>query len=62
MSGEEGRALTAPALSHPPLVSNDRLTERIEKAIARALPLVQSSAAEREAVARTLAGEEAVTE
>jgi len=39
-------------------ISNEQLTERIEKAIARALPLVRSSLAEREAVERTLAGEE----
>lgn len=43
-------------------VSNAQLSDRIEKAISRALPLVKSSAAEREAVARTLAGEEAITE
>lgn len=43
-------------------ISNDQLSERIEKAVARALPLVKSSAAEREEVARTLAGEEAVSE
>jgi FMN reductase len=40
-------------------ISNEQLTERIEKAITRALPLVRSSLAEREAVERTLAGEEA---
>ena len=39
-------------------ISNDQLTERIDKAIARALPLVRSSIAEKEAVERTLAGEE----
>ena len=43
-------------------VSNDQLTERIAKAVARALPLVRSSQAEREAVERTLAGESVVEE
>lgn len=40
-------------------VSNEQLTERIDKAIARALPLVRSSLAEKQAIERTLAGEEA---
>jgi FMN reductase len=39
-------------------VSNEQLTERIDKAISRALPLVRSSLAEREQIERTLAGEE----
>ena len=39
-------------------VANEQLTERIEKAVAKALPLVRSSQAEREAVERALAGEE----
>lgn len=39
-------------------ISNEQLSDRIEKAIARALPLVRSSLAERDAVERTLAGEE----
>lgn len=38
-------------------ITNEQLTERIEKAVARALPLVKSSFAEREAVERALAGE-----
>jgi len=41
-------------------VSNEQLTERISKAVSRALPLVRSSQAEREAIERTLAGEAAV--
>jgi len=40
-------------------ISNEQLTERIDKAIARALPLVRSSLAEKESIERTLAGEEA---
>ncbi len=39
-------------------ISNEQLTERIDKAITRALPLVRSSLAEKESVERTLAGEE----
>ena len=39
-------------------VSNEQLTDRIEKAVARALPLVRSSLAERESIERALAGEE----
>jgi FMN reductase len=39
-------------------ISNEQLTERIDKAIARALPLVRSSLAERETIERALAGEE----
>ena len=39
-------------------ISNEQLTERIEKAVARALPLVRSSLAERELIERALAGEE----
>ena len=39
-------------------ISNEQLTERIEKAIARALPLVRSSLVEKETIERTLAGEE----
>ncbi|CAN5281741.1 FMN reductase [soil metagenome] len=39
-------------------ISNEQLTERIEKAIERALPLVRSSLAEKETVERTLAGED----
>jgi FMN reductase len=42
-------------------VSNEQLSDRIEKAIARALPLVKSSLAERESIERIAAGEEAVT-
>jgi FMN reductase len=38
-------------------VSNPDLTDRIEKAVARALPLVRSSFDEREAIERALAGE-----
>jgi FMN reductase len=38
-------------------VSNEQLTDRIEKAVARALPLVRSSLAERESIERALAGE-----
>jgi len=41
-------------------VSNEQLSERIEKAISRALPLVRSSLAERELIERSLAGEEPV--
>ena len=43
-------------------ISSEALSERIDKAITRALPLVKSSLAERQAVERTLAGEEATTE
>jgi FMN reductase len=39
-------------------ISNEQLTDRIEKAIARALPLVRSSLVERESIERALAGEE----
>ena len=39
-------------------VTNEQLTERIQKAITRALPLVRSSAAERQSIERALAGEE----
>ncbi|CAN5303904.1 FMN reductase [soil metagenome] len=39
-------------------ISNAQLTERIEKAIARALPLVRSSLVEKETVERALAGED----
>ena len=39
-------------------ISNEQLTERIEKAIERALPLVRSSLVEKETVERTLAGED----
>jgi FMN reductase len=38
--------------------SNEQLSERIEKAVARALPLVRSSLVERESIERALAGEE----
>lgn len=41
-------------------VSNQLLTDRIEKAVAKSLPLVKSSLAEREAVDRALAGETAL--
>jgi FMN reductase len=41
-------------------VADEGLIERIEKAVARALPLVRSSFEERETIERTLAGEEAV--
>jgi FMN reductase len=41
-------------------IVDEQLLQRIEKAIDRALPLVRSSLAEREAVERTLAGEEAL--
>lgn len=41
-------------------VSNQLLTDRIEKAVAKSLPLVKSSLAEREAVDRALAGEAAL--
>ena len=40
------------------VISNEQLTERIEKAIERALPLVRSSLVEKETVERTLAGED----
>ena len=40
-------------------VSDEGLRERIEKAVARALPLVRSSFDERETIERTLAGEAA---
>ena len=39
-------------------ISNEQLSERIEKAVSRALPLVKSSFAERVEVERSLAGEE----
>ncbi len=39
-------------------ISNEQLSERIEKAIARALPLVRSSLVEKETVERALAGED----
>ena len=39
-------------------ISNEQLDDRIEKAIARALPLVRSSLVEKETIERTLAGEE----
>jgi len=39
-------------------ISNEQLDDRIEKAIARALPLVKSSLVEKETIERTLAGEE----
>jgi FMN reductase len=39
-------------------ISNPQLNERIDKAIARALPLIRSSLAERESVELTLAGEQ----
>ncbi len=42
-------------------ITNEELIERIDKAVERALPIVRSSVAEREAIARTLAGEEATT-
>jgi FMN reductase len=41
-------------------VTDEGLVERIEKAVARALPLVRSSFEERETIERTLAGEEVV--
>jgi FMN reductase len=43
-------------------ISNEQLTERIDKAITRALPLVRSSFAERLSIERTLDGEEPVTQ
>lgn len=43
-------------------ISNEQLTERIEKAITRALPLVRSSLAEQETIERALAGEAIVDE
>ena len=39
-------------------ITNEQLTERIEKAVTRALPLVKSSFAERQEVERALAGED----
>jgi FMN reductase len=39
-------------------IANEQLHERIEKAIARALPLVKSSLVEKETVERALAGED----
>lgn len=39
-------------------IANEQLTERIDKAIARALPLVRSSLAEKESIERALAGED----
>jgi len=41
-------------------ISEPGLSERIDKAVARALPLVRSSFEERETIDRTLAGEEVV--
>ena len=41
-------------------ISDEGLTDRIEKAVSRALPLVRSSFEERETIERTLAGEEAL--
>jgi FMN reductase len=41
-------------------ISEPGLSERIDKAVARALPLVRSSFDERETIDRTLAGEEVV--
>lgn len=43
-------------------IVNEQLTERIEKAVARALPLVKSSLAERIEVERSLAGEDDLTD
>jgi FMN reductase len=43
-------------------VANPALSERIDKAIARALPLIRSSRAERDEVERALAGEEVATD
>jgi len=43
-------------------VSDADLTDRIEKAVARALPLVRSAFEERETIERTLAGEEVSAE
>lgn len=43
-------------------ISNEQLTERIDKAISRALPLVRSSLVEREAIERALAGEDVTAE
>jgi FMN reductase len=40
-------------------VADDGLTERIQKAVARALPLIRSSFEEKATIERTLAGEEA---
>jgi FMN reductase len=40
-------------------IADTALAERIEKAVARGLPLIRSSFAEREAIERTLAGEAA---
>lgn len=40
------------------VIANERLTDRIEKAIARALPLVRSSLVEKQTIERTLAGED----
>jgi len=37
-------------------ISSPRLRERLEKAVAKALPLIRSNLAEREEIARTLAG------
>ncbi|TBN57508.1 FMN reductase [Glaciihabitans arcticus] len=38
------------------LISSPRLRERLEKAVAKAVPLIRSNLAEREEIARTLAG------
>jgi hypothetical protein len=38
-------------------IADTALAERIEKAVARALPLIRSSFAERQAIERSLAGE-----
>lgn len=43
-------------------ISNEQLSERIEKAIERALPLVRSSLAEKQTIERTLAGEDVNSE
>ena len=43
-------------------ISNEQLTERIQKAIERALPLVRSSLVEKETVERALAGEDVSTD
>lgn len=42
-------------------VTDPQLADRIEKAVARGLPLIRSSFAERETIERTLAGEEVVS-
>lgn len=38
-------------------ISSDRLRERLEKAVVKAIPLIRSNVAEKEEIARTLAGE-----